>query len=184
MVVLEAALTLRERLYEVAVGQNGYVTSADAVSLGIRRDQLRKLSSGSGITRIAHGLYRFDAMPVSDTDEYMEAVLRVGPGAYLTRQSVLSMHSLGLVNPRYVYVGTSRRSRRRLPATVKVDWRTLPQTDLTVYDGIPSSTVHRALLDCVDIIMRDRFDDAVQKARDEGLLTAREVEDIQNKVQR
>lgn len=184
MTVLEARLTFRERLYEVALGQNGYVTSADAMALGIERDQLRKLSSGSGLTRIAHGLYRFDAMPVSVTDEYMEAVLRVGLGAYLTRQSVLAMHSLGLVNPRFVYVGTPRRSRRQLPGTVKMEWRTLPSEDLTFYEGIPSATVHRALLDCAPILMGDRFDDAVARARDEGLLTAREVDDIWVKVKR
>jgi predicted transcriptional regulator of viral defense system len=180
--VLEAGLTFRERLYEVALEQNGYVTSADAAALGIERDQLRKLSSGSGLTRIGHGLYRFDAMPVSATDEYMEAVLRVGHRAYLNRQSVLAMHSLGLVNPRFVYVGTPRRTRRQLPDTVKMEWRTLPAEDMTVYDGIPSATVHRALLDCAPIIMSDRFDDAVAKAHDEGLLAAREVDDILVKV--
>lgn len=177
-------MTARERLYDVALSQHGYVTSADAVELGIERNQLYRLSTWRGLTRISYGLYRFDAMPVTGNDEYMEAVLRVGPEAYLTRESVLALHSLGLVNPSVIRVGTRRRSRRRLPATVSVEMRALPDEELTIYDGIPSATVRRALLDCAAVIMSDRFDEAVERARDEGLLTARELEDVRAAVPR
>jgi len=57
----------------------------------------------------------------------------------------------------------------------------LPRDELTVYEGIPSATVHRVLLDCAPIIMSDRFDNAVAKAGDEGLLTAHQVSAIQSK---
>lgn len=43
---------------------------------------------------------------------------------------------------------------------------------------------HRALLDCARILMSDRFAVAVENARDEGLLTAREVDDIWSTVKR
>ena len=168
----------RRRLYEVALDQHGYVTTADAAALGIGDTTLYRLFTSGGLTQVSRGLYRFDDMPVSVNDEFAEAVLRVGPEAYLTGQSVLAMHSLGLVNPNFVYVGTPRRTRRRLGPTVKMQWRTLAEKDLTVYDGIPSATVHRALLDCKHIIMGERFATAVGNARDEGLLTAREVADI------
>ena len=174
----------RRRLYEVALDQHGYVTTADAAALGIPDTTLYRLFTSGGLTQVSRGLYRFDDMPGTVNDEFAEAVLRVGPGAYLARESVLAMHSLGLVNPRFVRVGTPRRSRRQLPPTVKAEWRTLPAKDLTVYDGIPSATAHRALLDCAHIIMSDRFAVAVENARDEGLLTAREVDDIWSTVKR
>lgn len=58
----------------------------------------------------------------------------------------------------------------------------LPRDEVTVYEGIRSATVHRVLLDCAPIVMSDRFDNAVAKARDEGLLTTHQVSDIQSKV--
>ena len=172
----------RRQLYEVSLDQYGYVTTADAAALGIPDTTLYRLYTSGGLTQVARGLYRFAAVPAAANDEFMEAVLRVGPGAYLTGQSVLAMHSLGLVNPRFVYVGTSRRSRRQLPPTVKVDWRKLSDDDLTVYEGVPSASVRRALIDCSDIIMSDRFATALIKAHDEGLLTSHEVDDIQSVV--
>lgn len=118
----------RRRLYEVALDQHGYVTTADAAALGIPDTTLYRLYTSGGLTQVSRGLYRFDDMPSTANDEFAEAVLRVGPEAYLTRESVLAMHSLGLVNPRFIRVGTPRRSRRQLPPTVKVEWRPLPAT--------------------------------------------------------
>jgi hypothetical protein len=37
--------------------------------------------------------------PNTGRDRYMEAVLRVGPDAYLTRDAVHALYDLGLVNP-------------------------------------------------------------------------------------
>jgi len=58
--------------------------------------------------------------PSTSRDQFMEAVLRVGPKAYLTHDAVLALHNLGLVNPRRIRVGTPRRARPRLPDYVEV----------------------------------------------------------------
>ena len=50
--------------------------------------------------------------------------------------------------------------------------------DLTVYEGVPSATVARALIDCRDMIMHDRLLDAVCTAKRTGLLHAREVQRV------
>ncbi len=175
-------MSLQEQLYEVALGQNGYVTSADAVALGVDRIWLVQRATRAGLTRVGHGLYHFDAMPAGATDEFMEAVLRVGPGAYLTHDAVLALHSLALVNPRRIRVGTPRRSRRQHPPTIEVLWRKLPPEDLTVYEGIPSATVHRALLDCASTIMTDRLLTAVDDALALGLLTPERAADVRARV--
>lgn len=173
---------LQEQLYEVALGQNGYITSADVTELGIDRVWLVQRATREGLTRISHGLYRFDAMPVDSTDEFMEAVLRVGPDAYLSHDAVLALHSLALVNPRRIRVGTPRRSRRQQPPTIEVIWRKLPPEDLTTYEGIPSATVHRALLDCAPVIMTDRLLDAIDNAVAKGLLTPERAADVRERV--
>lgn len=175
-------MSLQEELYEVALGQNGYITSLDASKLGIDSIWLVQRATRDGLTRISHGLYHFDAMPVSSTDEFMEAVLRVGQDAYLSHDSVLALHSLASVNPKRIRVGTPRRSRRQQPPTIEVIWRKLPPEDLTMYEGIPSATVRRALLDCAPMIMPDRLLNAVDDAEARGLLTPERAADLRARV--
>jgi predicted transcriptional regulator of viral defense system len=100
----------------------------------------------------------------------MEAVLAVGPGAHLTRDAVLSLHDLGLVNPRKIRVGTDRRVRGQLPAFVDVVRVPVGAKDVTTYEGIPSATIERALLDCRGIVMDERLVEATKEAARRGLL--------------
>lgn len=167
--------TYRRRLHERALHQYGYVTTADASDLGVPAVEVRKLASRGGLQHVAYGLYRFDDVPSTGRDQYMEAVLRVGRDAYLTHDAVLGIHDLGLVNPRRLRVGTPHRVRRRIPEHIQVVHRHLESTDLTVYEGIPSATVARALVDCRGIVMPERLVDAGREAAARGLLRRSEA---------
>jgi len=167
--------TNRRRLRNRALDQYGYVTTRDAGDLGIPVVELRKVAHRGGVEHVAYGLYRFDDIPRTDRDQYMEAVLRVGVEAYLTHDAVLGLHDLGLVNARRIRVGTPKRARPHLPAYVEVIQRPLETVDLTAYEGIPSATVARALLDCRGLIMRDRLIEAGQEAARRGLLRRSEA---------
>lgn len=170
------ASTNRRRLYDLALDQYGYVTTANADELGVPPVELRKLAQRGGLHNVAYGLYRFDDVPVSGRDQYMEAVLRVGPDAFLTGDAVLSFHDLGLVNPRRIKVGTPRRVRAALPPSIEVVRAHLAPDELTVYEGVPSATVARALRDCKATLMADRLVDALREARRRGLLRAGEAD--------
>lgn len=167
------AETNRRRLFERALDQYGYVTTRDAAELGVPAVELRKIAHRGGVEHLAYGLYRFDDVPASGRDQFMEAVLRVGADAYLTHDAVLALHELALVNPKRIRVGTPRRARPRVPAYIEIVHRQLDPTDLTVYEGIPSATVARALLDCRGIVMGERLMAAARDAQRRGLLTRR-----------
>lgn len=162
--------TYRRRLRERALDQYGYVTTGDAAELHVPAVELRKIAQRGGLDHVAYGLYRFDDIPRAGLDQYMEAVLRVGPGAYLTHDAVLAVHDLALVNPRRIRVGTPKRARTTLPADVEVMQRRLDPRELTVYEGIPATTVCRALLDCRGIVMTERLIDAAREGARRGLL--------------
>jgi predicted transcriptional regulator of viral defense system len=164
------AQTYRRKLFARAQDQYGYVTTRDADELGIPAVELRKLAQRGGLQRVARGVYRFDEVPVTGQDQLMEAVLTVGPGAHLTGDAVLALHDLGLVNPRKVRVGTDRRIRGHLPAFVDVIHEPIEPGGVTVYEGIPSATVERALIDCRDTIMHERLLEATREATRRGLL--------------
>lgn len=163
-------MTYRRMLWELALDNHGFVTTQDARDLGVPAVELSKLGSRGGLRHVAYGLYRFDDVPSSVVDQFHEAVLRVGDGAHLTRDAVLALHDLALVNPRRTRVGLRRRSEARLPDWIEVVRENLPDGDLTVYDGIPSATVARALIDCRTIVMRDRLLEALDEASRQGLV--------------
>ena len=174
--------TYRRRLAAHAADQYGYVTTRDATELQIPPVELPKLAATGGLVHVAYGLWRFDDQPRTGRDQFMEAVLRVGAGAYLTHDAVLAFHELAQVNPRRIRVGTPRRARARVPDFVEVVHQQIDPTDLTVYEGVPSATVARALIDCSKTIMRDRILDAVTSAKRTGLLRSREVQRILDEI--
>lgn len=149
-------------------------TPTDAEALGIPAIELRKIAQRGGLDHIGYGLYRFTDVPTTDLDQFMQAVLRCGPGAYLTHDAVLAFHELALVNPRRIRVGTPHRVRRDLPDSIELIRRDVEPADLTTFEGIPSTTVRRALLDCRHIIMSDRLLDAAREAGRRGLVPRRQ----------
>lgn len=172
------ATTYRRQLRDRALDQYGFVTTRDANELDIPTWALRQLAARGGMTRLGHGLYRFDDIPRTDRDEYMEAVLRVGEGAHLFADAVLALHDLADVNPRRIRVATPRRARVTVPATVEVVQQLDPPEDLATYEGIPTTTIARALLDARPIVMTERLVAAAAEARNRGLLGRRENEAV------
>lgn len=169
------ATTYRRTLRDRALDQYGYITTRDAAELGVPTVELRKLAARGGMQRVGHGVYRFEDIPHTDKDQFMEAVLRVGPDAHLVGDAVLALHDLGLVNPRRIRVAVPHRDRHKLPDYIEVVRKTIPEPERTQYEGIPSTTVARALLDCRNTVMNDRLIDAAHEAARNGLLRRREA---------
>jgi predicted transcriptional regulator of viral defense system len=164
----------RQTVREIALDQYGYVTTRDAADIGVPAVELRKLAARGALTNVAYGLYRLtDARP-NEYDQFAEALLRVGDGAYLRGDAVLALHHLALVNPRRIGVGVPRRVRATLPDYIDLQEAAVPGTDMTEYEGLRSTTVARALLDCHGHVMTSRLLAAAKQAKTEGLLTGRE----------
>lgn len=167
----------RQRIWEHALDHHGLITTGQARDLGVPAIELPKLARRGGLTQLAYGLYRVDDAPVDAGAQYAEAVLRVGEDAFLTHDSVLALHDLGLVNPRRIKVAALRRARPRLPSWIEFLQRSdLAETDITVYDGIRSTTVAQALTDCTFIVMSERLLEAAKVARSRGLLRSAEYD--------
>lgn len=172
------AQTYRRRLHERALDQYGYVTTRDAAELGVPPVEVRKIAARGGLTHVARGLYRFDDIPYTGREHFMEAVLRAGEGALLTGDAVLSLHDLALVNPRRLRVAVPRQVRTNLPTTIEAHKRRVAPEDRTTYEGIPTTTVARALLDARGTVMRERLIDGAREATRRGLLLHGEGEQV------
>lgn len=174
--------TYRRRLYERALDQYGYITTKDAEELGVPPVELRKLHQRGGLEHVGHGLYRFEDIPRTARDQFMEAVLHAGPDAVLAGDAVLALHELALVNPRRIRVATPHRVRRRVPPFLEVEQR-MP-AERTEFEGIPTMTVAQALRECRGHIMTARLVEAAREAARTGLLTKRDADKVVGELER
>lgn len=135
--------------------------------------ELPKLAARGGLENVAYGLYRVPDVPPTANDQFAEALLRVGEGAYLHGESVLALCGLADVNLRQVKVAVRRRARPTLPPFVKLT-QVRDEVRTTFYDGLAAQPVADAILECRGRIETDRLLDAAKQARGEGLLTTTE----------
>ena len=99
----------------------------------------RKLTEGCRLRGQTH------ASEPSDT--YAWAVMSVGPDALLYGESVNAMLGLAPINPTRMFVATPRRTRRKLPDSIRVEWlRGIKPAE--TYNGIPCQSAQDAILSC------------------------------------
>lgn len=171
----------RDVVREIALDQYGYVTTKQAAEAGVPAIELPKLAARGALENVAYGLYRMPDGPTTAFDQFAEALLRVGQGAYLHGESVLALFGLADVNPRQVRVAVRKRTRPKLPPFIEL---TLVKDDVltTHYEGLESQTLADAILECRGRIERSRLMDATEVARQEGLLTTKEWQRIRKEL--
>lgn len=157
-----------DEIYEVAADNYGLVTAAQARNLGVSKSELNRWVGKGYLERRGRGVYKLTRYIPTEFDPYAEAVVLVGDGSFLLGETVLAMHGLAFVNPRQFSVGTPKRIRKTLPPWVSAV--TVTGKDTTRYEGIPSQTVAEAILDCRGRVMAERLRDAVDTARQRGLI--------------
>lgn len=155
----------RQDLWEIAASRNGVVTVAEAEDAGVPAVEVRKLAARGALRACGQGVYAHREVPVTSFTEPMIAVALAGEGAFLHRESVLHLLGVGQFNPPKVRVGTRRRVRRRLPGWMELENRPdVPDEDLTRYEGVPATTVRRALADLLERMPPDRWRALVAEA--------------------
>lgn len=172
----------RDQVREVALGEYGYITTKEAVAAGVPAVELRKLAARGALMNVAYGIYRVPDAPATAFDQFAEALLRAGDGAYLRGESVLALFGLADVNPRRVRVVAPRRTRAKMPAYMEVAAQVGAPPELSRYQGLLAMTVAEAILDCRGRIERSRLLDAAREARKEGLLTRNEYAKVHREL--
>jgi len=177
-----AGQTYREVVREIALDHYGYVTTEQAAEAGVPAVELPKLAARGGLENVAYGLYRVPDIPPTAYDQFAEALMRVGEGAYLHGESVLALFGLADVNPRQIKVAVRRRARPQLPPFVELT-QVKDDAPTTFYEGLEAQPVAEAILECRGRIERGRLREAVKQARKEGLLTTTEWHRVRKGLQ-
>jgi len=147
------ALTDLDRLREVALEQQGFVTSEQAHDTGVSSASLSMMARRGRIERVSHGLYKVGQVPVTQYAPLMQAVLWTGfPEACLSHDSALDAWEISDINPSriHVTVGAHRRIARTIPNGYVIHRENLSPREVTWWESIPTVTASTAIRQCLE----------------------------------
>lgn len=146
-------LTRLEQLREIAMDQNGFVTTAGAIAAGMGHADLSKLVARDRLARVAHGVYRVPQVMETEADQYQLAVLWTGAEeACLSHETALSVRGLSDVNPAGIHITVShgRRIRRGGGEAYIVHKEDLDPREITWWEGVRTVSVPTAIRQCIE----------------------------------
>jgi predicted transcriptional regulator of viral defense system len=171
-----------DELLELALDQYGYISSRDARAAGIDPRRLVEMERRETLRRVAHGLYRFPVVPVTDLDQLREAPLWPRGQGVISHESALELHDLCDVSPSRVHVTVpaTYRLSRDPPRAFVVHRRRLDPTEVVFHEGIPVVTPLRAIRDGIETHLGGHLlDQAVDSARRRGLIASDELDELE-----
>ena len=181
------AKTVSDALFELAEGQQGYFTAKQAADLGYKLgSQAHHVKSGNW-ARVERGIYRLARFPQSAEEQLVIYALwsrnRAGEaqGVY-SHQTALSIHELSEVNPAKLHmtVPAAFRRRAKAPKILVLHHACLGEKDVEQRQGFAVTRPLRAIADLVgaESVSRDIIEQALTEARQRGLITVREISEL------
>jgi predicted transcriptional regulator of viral defense system len=131
--------TYLDHLREIAIDQYGFVTTGQALEVGVPHSQLSKMVSRQRLEHVAHGVYRVPLTPYSEYTRYMQALLWTGvPEAALSHETALDIYGVSDINPTQIHVtvARSRRIRRAGGQGYVVHYENLSPEQVTWFEGM------------------------------------------------
>jgi predicted transcriptional regulator of viral defense system len=166
---------LRRGLFELAAGQGGHFTAAQAREIGYSyQAQAHHVRAGNWI-RVDRGIFRLAEWIPGIHDDLARWTLWSKGRAVVSHESALAVHGVGEFESARVHLTVPARFSMRDPAVVphRAD---LPDVDVVQRDGFRVTTLVRSLIDLAALSPdEDQLARAIQEARDAGLLTFRQL---------
>jgi very-short-patch-repair endonuclease len=139
----------RGQLSEIGLGDHG-------VSDWVRTGRLRRLYRG--VYAVGHDRLRLQG-------RWMAAVLACGPSAVLSHRDAAVLWDLRQSQSPLIDVSVRSQNGRVRRRGLRVHrCRRLPDSEVTVHDGIPVTTVARTLLDLADVLEQQALKRAITEA--------------------
>lgn len=167
-----------DSLFEVAQGQDGYFTTAQAALSGYSRPLLHKHLAGGRIVRVRRGVYRVVHFPASDREDLVVFWLWSQQAGVFSHETALALHDLSDALPSKAHLTLPagwRRRRLRVPAGLVLHFADVGERDRTSFGAVPLTAPLRTLEDCIAAdLAPGLLDQAFGQARRRGLITATE----------
>jgi len=175
-----------QKVMDIAADQFGYVTTSQAGERGVSDNALRMMATRGTLQRVSRGVYRAPTFPASPYAEYMEASLwPAGARGIISHQSALALYGLSDVSPSGIHITVPRRFRirREVPPALVVHRDDLQNDEITLFEGIPTTTVRRTVRDCHRAHLGPALlRQAIEDAQREGYLSPLEAAQLRREV--
>lgn len=137
--------TVEGRVADLAREQHGIVGRKQLTGLGVTRDEIdRRVAIGS-LHAVHRGVYAVGHMAITRHGRWMAAVLASGEGAVLSHRSATALYRAWGSGTGEIHVTVPRKCRST--RTVRRHFSVLPEDEMEIVDGIPTTSASRAVLD-------------------------------------
>jgi predicted transcriptional regulator of viral defense system len=166
---------LRRGLFNLATNQGGYFTAAQAKKIGYSYPaQAHHVGAGNWL-RIDRGLFRLAEWVPNVHDDLIRWTLWSRGRAVVSHESALSVHGVGEFESARVHLTVPPGFSMRDPM-IALHHAELADSDVVEQTGFRLTTVIRSLIDIAALSAEeDQLARALQEARENGLLTIRQL---------
>lgn len=167
-------------LFQIASGQMGYFTAAQARAHGITRMLLHYHMRKGRIVRVYRGVYRFRDYPSTLREEVAAAWLAVGKDdAVVSHESALDLLEISDIIPNAIEITVPRSKRYVTPPagiTLHTSIRPFEARDITYRNGIRVTSPTRTIVDITEAgTSVEHVERAVSEALPAGMTSARRL---------
>ncbi len=150
-------------LASIAERQHGVVSGAQLRAVGLGHSAMSKRVARGRLHRVHRGVYAVGHPGLSREGRWLAAVLAAGGGAALSHLSAAALWELVRRHQRQAHV-LAPRGRRPVGAIQVHACRRLDPRDVTVFRGIPVTTVARTLVDLSDVLDAHQLANVIHEA--------------------
>ena len=144
-------------LFELAAGQAGHFTAAQARDLGYSARSLVHHVAAGHVERVSRGFYRLVGVPAGPHEDIVAAWLRLAPRrAVVSHDTALALYDLAPSRSQEIHLTLPRRCRPRAPqstSAVALHTTTVPlrRDEVTNRFGVQLTSPARTIADVADI---------------------------------
>jgi predicted transcriptional regulator of viral defense system len=176
------------RLFEFAVGQQGFFTAKQAKAAGFAENTHPYHVQVGNWTREHRGIYRLALFPTADRPDLVLWALwsrnrnEEVEGVY-SHQTALSLYELSDLSPAKLHmtVPTDFRRSTEIPGILRLHYDDLPDADVTTSQGYRFTRPLRTILDLIEAgTVEERFiRQGLREAFHRGLITHGQIQNAQ-----
>lgn len=168
-----------DRLFEVALAQQGLFTTRQAGEAGYSPQLLTHHVKARTVARVQRGVYRLVHFPSAEHEALVAAWLWSEQAGVMSHQTALALHDLSDLLPTQLHLTVPaawRRRRFRVPRGIVLHHADVPPGDRAWVGAVPVTNARRSLNDVAsDGISPELLQQAAQRALRRGLVVRSEL---------
>jgi predicted transcriptional regulator of viral defense system len=165
-----------------ALAQHGVIALHQLLGFGLSARAVSHRVAAGRLYRIHRGVYSLVPRELLKREGlYMAAVLACRPGAVLSHRSAARLHGLRNYDHQRIEVTVPRRSTRTHSGVTVHRSTTLTPADITVVNGIPTTTIPRTLFDLAELFTARQLERAFDQA---DIMQALDLNEIRDQLAR